>query len=124
MNFCDLCDNTVTLVLDDTTTPTAIKEQCLACGVQRQLAHGCHLVFENSKTSTVRGAYEQYITNDVFADPTIAKLDTLCPNCRVVRTVRYVKFGSGLDFVYGCEACKTFWIRVKGGAHDVVRRLS
>lgn len=124
MNFCHLCDNTVTLVLDDTASPTAIKEQCLSCGVQRPLSRGCHLIFENSSTSTVRGSYEQFVTKDIFLDPTIAKLDTSCPHCRVIRSVKYAKFGAGLDFLYACSVCNTFWVRIKGGEHEIVRRLA
>jgi len=63
----------------------------------------------------------QFVNDDIFIDPTIATLETECPTCRSTREIKYVKFGPGLDFVYACTSCRTFWTRVRGGKATIVR---
>jgi hypothetical protein len=121
MDFCKACDNTTTLSLDDETSPLSVVRKCLACGSRSPVPHGCHVLFERLGTTVASETYKQFINDDMFVDPTIAMLDAECPHCDIVRRIKYVKFGPGLDYVYACSTCESFWTRKRGGKAEIVR---
>jgi hypothetical protein len=115
MDFCDVCDNTTTLSLDNEATPPQVVRKCLACGSRSPVPEGCHVLFERLGTTAVSETYKQFISDDMFIDPTVATLDAECPHCDTMRQVKYVKFGPGIDYLYACSTCEVFWTRVRGG---------
>lgn len=114
MDFCDLCSNTMTLSLSENTDRVSVHKKCLACGSKRDLPKGCHLLFERLGTSAALQTYEQYVNDTIFKDPTVARMSLDCPNCQRSASVRYIRFGNGLDYLYACEECRTFWTRTRG----------
>lgn len=121
LEFCSVCDNTLGLVLQASEgSASKVQQKCLACGTTHHLTKGCHILFEWLGTAAATEMYRQYLDPSIFEDPAIAKLQTTCPHCATQRTARYVRFGTGIDYLYACETCKTFWTRARGGAPVIV----
>ena len=121
MQFCDACDNTMTIALSTVDDDISIKHKCLACGTTRAVPEGCHLLFERYGTAATSNNHRQFVNDDIFVDPTVATLQARCPRCEADRDVRYIRFGAGLDFLYACTVCRAFWTRVRGGEAKIVK---
>ena len=120
LDFCSACDNSLALVFED----GQAAQRCLACGVLHGMPEGVHIIWERlGATAADSEMCRQYVDDAIHHDPTVPTMRSHCPTCNKDRRVRYVRYGTGLTYLYACPECKGFWTRVKGGdAHAVKAR--
>ena len=85
---------------------------------------GVHMIWDKLGTAARAELYRQYLSSEIHEDPTVATLSTMCPTCSEKKVVRYVRYGKGLDFLYACPDCATFWTCQSGGSSKIVSALS
>ena len=112
LDFCSSCDNSLSLVFED----GVAAQRCLACGTVHAIPSGVHTIWERLGTAADSEMCRQYIDTSIHHDPTIPFMQCHCPKCDATKTVRYVRYGSGLTYLYACPDCNGFWTRSKGGA--------
>lgn len=111
LQFCSTCDNALSIVLRDAEP----KQLCSVCSTVVPLPPGLHVIWEKLGTAADAELYRQYLDPEIHNDPTVAQMHLPCPHCKEERVVRYVRYGSGLNFLYACPFCRKFWIRSQDG---------
>ena len=120
LEFCSNCDNSLALVFED----GRAAQRCLACGALHSMPKGVHTIWERLGTASDSEMCRQYLDASIHEDPTIPTMQCHCPTCDAEKKVRYVRYGSGLTYLYACPDCKKFWTRSKGGAPTLVHSRS
>lgn len=116
LDFCPSCDNSLTMAIED----GVAGQRCMVCRTLRPIPEGVHVIWERLGTAADTEMCRQYVDLSIHHDPTIPIIRTHCPKCERERDVRYVRYGSGLTYLYACPDCSQFWTRAKGGPAETV----
>ena len=116
LDFCTACDNLLTLFLSGGVTG----QRCLSCGALHPLPAGVHTMWERLGTGANAEKCKPYVDPAIHGDATIPTTRVFCERCDGDREVKYVRYGSGLSFLYACPNCETFWTRTGRGRSSVL----
>lgn len=79
------------------------------------MKRGVNVLWERLGTASESEMCRQFVDPAIHDDPTIPTMEVHCAACERVRKVRYVRYGSGLTYLYACPHCHKFWTRSNGG---------
>lgn len=116
LDFCAACDNLLTLFLSD----GVVGQRCLSCGASHPMPSGVHTIWERLGTSANAEMCRPYADPAIHGDATIPTVSMVCEGCRCEHDVKYVRYGTGLSFLYACPDCGTFWTRNGRGRATVL----
>ena len=116
LDFCAACDNLLTLFLSD----GVVGQRCLTCGASHPMPPGVHTIWERLGTAANAEMCRPYADPAIHRDATIPSTTAFCEGCGTDRVVKYVRYGSGLSFLYACPECGGFWTRNGRGCATVL----
>ena len=116
MEFCDICENMLNLILDK--TDGNLKYMCKSCSSYKKVdANFNPCVHKTNYGGDEKIFYEMFVNEYTFIDPTLPRSKQIhCPNCSKKEShketeVIYVRYNDAdMKYIYLCCDCKNAWI--------------
>jgi DNA-directed RNA polymerase subunit M/transcription elongation factor TFIIS len=116
MEFCDVCENMLNLILDK--KDGNLKYMCKFCSSSKNVGANFNpCVHKTNYGGNEKIFYEMFINEYTFIDPTLPRSKQIhCPHCskedaHKETEVIYVRYNdSDMKYIYLCCECKSAWI--------------